>query len=708
VSPTTNTTYTLTSTSNSCGTGTQSGSAVVTVTCTPPTGVMSDNATIERGQSANIKVTFTGLPPFNYTYSDGSSTFSGTSSTPTVSIPVSPTSTKTYTLQSVSNVCGTGTASGNAIITVFCVPATAVLSGSTDVAKGSSTNLTVALTGTGPWTYSYSDGTTNVSGTSTTPSASISITPVTTTTYTMVSVANACGAVGTVSGNAVITVEPWKLIACYEFNNNFNDSKGVNNGIVNAATTPSFTSDRFGNTNSAAQFDGVDDFVQIPVNNITNNTYTFSAWVNLANFPSSGLSTILSVGNLNADQSVYFTPSSQLVFARYNQGGSIGVSSVSGLSAIVNTWKHIVVTRSTTDLKVYIDGVVVSSQLNSGLVSTYSSSPLAYIGRRVYGSTTVFKGILDNVKIYAGAMTDAEVSGLFTNAPTCSDTPCTYDKITTKSLKTGNWEASSTWSCGNIPLITSNVYVNNGHVVTINDANAKAMNLINRGSVKFDNSTSKLTFGSGPLPPTEETPVPVPSPTISLTLQPGPTDGKDAETSSYNFNTPNPDGIYTNLYAWTIDGVENVKRYYVGFDLSSIPTNAIVDSAFLSLYFSQAFVDGPQGVYYNGHMALVGDNAFYINRITGAWTESGITWSNQPSFSTANQVSIAPFTNYRQSYPKMNVKNLVADMVANPSSSHGFMLRHQIESPYKITIFATSDETNSALRPKIQVHYRLP
>jgi Concanavalin A-like lectin/glucanases superfamily len=705
VTPTTTTTYTLTSTSNSCGTGTQSGSAVVTVTCTPPTGVMSDNATIERGQSANIKVTFTGLPPFNYTYSDGSSSFSGTSSTAIVSIPVSPLTTKTYTLQSVSNVCGIGTSSGNAVITVFCVPATATLSGTTTIAKGSATNLSIALTGTGPWTYSYSNGTTNTSGTTTTSPVIISVSPLLTTNYTMVSVNNACGELGTSLGNAFITVEPWKLIACYEFNNNFDDSKSGNNGTVGAGTTPTFTNDRFGNPNSAAQFDGVDDFVQIPTTNITNNTYTFSAWVNLTNFPSTGLSTILSAGNTNADQSVYFTPSSQLVFARYNQGGSIGVSSVSGLSTIVNTWKHIVVTRSTTDIKIFIDGLLVSNQVNSGLISTYSTTPLAYIGRRVYGSTTVFKGILDNVKIYAGAMTDSEVAGLFTNTPTCSDTPCTYDRVTTKSLVTGNWEATSTWTCGNVPLITSNVYVNAGHTVTINNADAKAMNLLNRGSVIFANPAGKLTFGSGPLPAPDGTPTPPTPPTpIILTLQPGPTDGKDAEVSSLNPTTTNGSSSYFNLYDWTISGSENIKRVFIAFNLSTIPTNAVIDSAYLSLYFGQSYVDG--GGFHTDHS---GDNAFLINRITSPWTESTLKWIEQPTISTINPAVIPAFTSYRQHYPKMNVRNLVADMVLNPTTSFGFGLRHQVESVYKITLFTTSNDiVYPAFRPKLQVYYHLP
>lgn len=268
------------------------------------------------------------------------------------------------------------------------------------------------------------------------------------------------------------------------------------------------------------------------------------------------------------------------------------------------------------------------------------------------------------------------------------------------SIVSGNWDLASTWSCGRIPLSSDNVTVSTGHTVTIRDANARAKNLFDNGQLLYVNAGSKLTLGTIIIPPAPTT--------VTLILQPGPTDGKDSEISSYNSNTPYPDVIYTNLFDWTIGGSENIKRCFFGYDLSTIPTNAVVDSAFFSLYFSQAFINGPQGAFYSGHTVYGGDNAFFINRITGNWTESGITWNNKPTFSTANQVSIVPFTDYRQDYPKMNVKNLVADMVVNPTNSFGFMLRHQVEAIYKITIFATSDDPNPAVRPKLQVYYHLP
>lgn len=51
------------------------------------------------------------------------------------------------------------------------------------------------------------------------------------------------------------------LVAWYSFNGNANDeTSNGNNGTVSGAT---LTADRFGNANSAYDFDGVDDYIDI-------------------------------------------------------------------------------------------------------------------------------------------------------------------------------------------------------------------------------------------------------------------------------------------------------------------------------------------------------------------------------------------------------------------------------------------------------------
>jgi len=68
------------------------------------------------------------------------------------------------------------------------------------------------------------------------------------------------------------------LVACYPFNGNANDASGNgNNGTVNSAT---LTTDRFGYTDSAYQFNGKDSFILVPDATILNPaTQTISVWV---------------------------------------------------------------------------------------------------------------------------------------------------------------------------------------------------------------------------------------------------------------------------------------------------------------------------------------------------------------------------------------------------------------------------------------------
>src|SRR5258706_16077985 len=68
------------------------------------------------------------------------------------------------------------------------------------------------------------------------------------------------------------------LVAYYPFTGNANDASGNNNNPVfnNAA----LTTDRFGNSNSAYSFNGIDNYIRIPNNPSLNptNQITICAW----------------------------------------------------------------------------------------------------------------------------------------------------------------------------------------------------------------------------------------------------------------------------------------------------------------------------------------------------------------------------------------------------------------------------------------------
>ncbi|MEY5048582.1 MAG: hypothetical protein RLZZ175_1941 [Bacteroidota bacterium] len=209
VSPTSTKTYTVTAVSDANCTGTFSGSATVTVN-PKPTASISGNSTICNGQSANLNVVLTGTPNWNITYTDGtvSTTINGITASP-YTIAVSPISTKTYTVTAVSDANCTGTSfTGSAIVTVNPKP-TAVISGTTSICSGASTNLSVALTGTPNWTITYTDGTTpvTISGITSSPYL-IPVTTTTNKTFTLTAVSDV-NCVGTsFTGSAVVSIYP--------------------------------------------------------------------------------------------------------------------------------------------------------------------------------------------------------------------------------------------------------------------------------------------------------------------------------------------------------------------------------------------------------------------------------------------------------------------------------------------------------------------
>jgi hypothetical protein len=79
------------------------------------TATISGSRSINPGESAKLTISFTGVGPWNYSINNG---VSQTANSSPVTVTVTPTTTTTYTVTSVSNLCGSGTTSGSAVITV--------------------------------------------------------------------------------------------------------------------------------------------------------------------------------------------------------------------------------------------------------------------------------------------------------------------------------------------------------------------------------------------------------------------------------------------------------------------------------------------------------------------------------------------------------------------------------------------------------------
>jgi hypothetical protein len=194
---------------------------------------------------------------------------------------------------------------------------------------------------------------------------------------------------------------------------------------------------------------------------------------------------------------------------------------------------------------------------------------------------------------------------------------------------------------------------------------------------------------------------------VKQSFQPDSICGKDAMV----WNAPGHPNGNTNYgahealgaHAWTNQGIPDTSRSLLQFDLSAVPVGSVVNYAYLTLYNNPAtaFAQGE-------HSTLSGPNDLFIQRIVTPWNENAVTWFSQPTATSQNEVSVPASTSAHQDYPNIVVTSLVQDMVDNPLSSFGFMIRLQDEGFYRAMVFGSSDCADAAKRPMLVINYSLP
>jgi large repetitive protein len=138
-----------------CGGGT-SNTVNATVTATyNGTLAASGPTSVCGGAGTTLQVIFAGgAAPYTFVYAvNGVNQPAVTTSTNPYILAVSPSSTSTYTLQSVGTGACAGTAVGSVVITAGAAITGALTSGSTALCQGQTVNLTYNFTGTPPFTF---------------------------------------------------------------------------------------------------------------------------------------------------------------------------------------------------------------------------------------------------------------------------------------------------------------------------------------------------------------------------------------------------------------------------------------------------------------------------------------------------------------------------------------------------------------------------
>jgi hypothetical protein len=226
-------------------------------------------------------------------------------------------------------------------------------------------------------------------------------------THTLSAVARDAAGNTTTSSNVSVTVAnmPAGAVAAYGFEETSGstavDQKGVNNGTISGATRT--TAGRFGR---ALSYDGINDRITVPhhVTLTPSNALTVESWVN-----PSALSGVRSVATKERASSIayalYAHNSTNRPRARLFTTSDLTTDGTAALP--LNAWSHLAMTWDGTTLRLYVNGLQVSSRAVGGALAS-GTGPLS-LGGTSTGSQW-FSGRIDEVRVYNRALTAAEVT----------------------------------------------------------------------------------------------------------------------------------------------------------------------------------------------------------------------------------------------------------------------------------------------------------
>ena len=211
------------------------------------------------------------------------------------------------------------------------------------------------------------------------------------------------------------------LVGWWPFNGNANDESGNrNNGTVNGAT---LTTDRFGNSDKAYSFDGVNDIIRcIQPGPIGNPVVTTSFWLKSQQSDYAQILGYGSDGEGGKSFRVTMNQNCGSCIAFDNYGSQNGY-----LTQFANQWDFYTVIyngslgASISNSKIYKNGQLLSSQVFfTDQTTTNISNTIPLTFGRFHGTvqTGYLAGSLDDIAIWNRALSEQEIKNLY-NANIC-------------------------------------------------------------------------------------------------------------------------------------------------------------------------------------------------------------------------------------------------------------------------------------------------
>jgi hypothetical protein len=178
----------------------------------------------------------------------------------------------------------------------------------------------------------------------------------------------------------------------------------------------------------------------------------------------------------------------------------------------------------------------------------------------------------------------------------------------------------------------------------------------------------------------------------TLTLQPGSAEGKDSMVV-----TQIPDTNYENNQYFSLGNlsVSIIVRAHLQFDISILPTDAVIVNADLKLYQYQTI--GTEGF-------VIG-----LHQVTESWEENMITWNNQPDYLPSPESTIT-VTVGALTWLSWDITDLLQGWLDGSITNYGVVLKDTDEplGDTFIRCYSSDYPANPTLRPKLEITYYVP
>nr|WP_321228090.1 LamG domain-containing protein [uncultured Psychroserpens sp.] len=202
--------------------------------------------------------------------------------------------------------------------------------------------------------------------------------------------------------NQTTSIDP-TLIAHYNFKGNANDiSTYHNTGVIDG---PFLTQDSNNNENSAFYFDGIDDVISVPHNDVFSNLEEFTIIALVRTDEIKSQTVVRKGAEVNGPNKspfgISFSATNSIsFFIGSNNGEDYNVLSSNEYE--INTWYEIAAIYKEQVMYLYINGELIDTKTIVGTMNP-NTSPIL-IGTRLSLPSSTFKGTIDDIKIFNRAI----------------------------------------------------------------------------------------------------------------------------------------------------------------------------------------------------------------------------------------------------------------------------------------------------------------